>query len=1043
MANIFAAEIARIQEAIQITRDNIARDQALLAQDPTNERLKTQIASGQAYLVDLDAQLAFFGAQNSLPVASAGNLARDDQLATAPGSLPQAPNGTAQVLTPDGRIATVPDTTSGTNAVSPVNESTNTNTPNVDTGTDAPVRTIQQTQSTPAYGPGLLLNPGDAEAQAGGYYGGVGGPATPPASTQIGVGAGNDDTGTTPNLTRQEINSIFNNAVITPQSNVLDQYASYTYGISVYLTSEEAYKTMVTTGKKNLSGSHLLFQSAGIPVGSRTPYFNNDYYIEKVDLHSKIIGKATGMTHNVVDFNMTVVEPTGITLIDNLTKAIQTLLPGANVKKNLSSVVYFMVIRFYGYDQFGNLVRGAPGGLNSANMNTDTNAFVEKFFPFLIKDIKFKVGNKIVEYDITAAGVHYTINAGSARGSIPYNIELSGQTVNDLLSGAAQYTAATQNSAGTTVTDLGNVVPPLAPPKASAAPPKKATIRQGLIDAINAFQRELCGPGADCPYTYPDVYSVEFATPALKSAKVRKPGTLNKSATSNATVGTAADQKLGAKQSMDADSRTQSATAGMQIVQLLDQIMRNSTYLEDQQLVKYDEQTQQLMLNGTPAQSVAWFKISLQATPMLDKYDPKRNDYAYNIKYTISPYRIAQLNSQYFPRPAFTGVQKEYNYWFTGQNTSVLNYEESINNLYYLTLSGVNFSNNGTVIGNNDEQLKYNFNTRSTESSQGADGKTNEPVANAAEQLLNPGDFKESTITIVGDPAWIQQGEAFVGRPIGSSDYFSAFLADGTINFDAGQVLYRISFNASSDYDLDTGLQTISGTASGSSGNGIGITPLTSQPGGPAAINRTFVAKECISSFSKGKFTQQLKGSMLLNATTADNQAAASAASLLQKQAISALSLNRQGSSVTAALGALSTTAWATSITGVTQALTTAGVNFVAQNVLGGQSTKSSAIPGLPTSSGQAIGTAINNVFAPPARLTGSVNTPGFNPNGNQQSQAGVVDTVSNGTTQVVAASDDAGDAITKEYLAAANNNAPNLLDSPVSTPTDLGDFYG
>jgi hypothetical protein len=61
---------------------------------------------------------------------------------------------------------------------------------------------------------------------------------------------------------------------------------------------------------------------------------------------------------------------------------------------------------------------------------------------------------------------------------------------------------------------------------------------------------------------------------------------------------------------------------------------------------------------------------------------------------------------------------------------------------------------------------------------------------------------------------------------------------------------------------------------------------------------------------------------------------------------------------------------------------------------------------------------------------------------GDQQSQAGVVDTVSNGTTQVVAASDDSGDAITQEYLNAANNT-PQQLDSPESTPSDLGDFFG
>ena len=1033
------ATVADIQAALQIAQANLAKDQALLAADPTNTALRQQVQQDINFIASLDAQLAV---AQTTSVASSGTIARDDQLATVPDSLPRAPYNTVEILE-NGRIVPAPDTTSGTTAQKPVNADS------TDSGTNDPVRTIQQTQATPAYGPGLLLNPGDAEAQEGGYYGG-GGPATPPASTQIGAGSPGDDAGTrpTPNATRQEIDSIFNNAPILPQPNVLDQYASYTYAISVYLTTEAAYKAMVSSGRRNLTGSTLLFQSGGAPVGGRAPYFSNDYYIDKVELTSKIIGKSTGMTHNVVDFKMTVVEPTGITLIDNLSKAIQEFLPDANVKKNLSSVVYFMVIRFYGYDTQGNLIRGAPGISNPAG-STDTNSFVEKFFPFLIKDIKFKVASKIVEYDITAVGVHYQINSGSARGSVPYNIELSGQTINDLLSGPTQYTGTPQTTAD------GTALPAVAPPKADAAPKVRATVRQGLMEAINAFQQELSGPGPDHPYTFPDVYSVEFATPALKSARVRKAGALDKSTTSNASSNTAADQKLGSKQSMDPNSRTQSATAGIQIVQLLDQIMRNSTYLEDQQLVKYDEKSGQLLSNGTPAQNVAWFKISLQATPI--RYDPKRNDYAYNIKYIISPYRIAQLNSKYFPAPKFTGVQKEYNYWFTGQNTSVLGYEENINNLYYLTLSGVNFSNGGTVIGDNDEQLKYNFNTRSAESSQGASGKTNEPVANAAEQLLNPGDFRDSTITIIGDPAWIQQGEAFVGTPIGSSNYFSAFLADGTINFDAGQVLYRIAFNASSDYDLNTGLQTISGLASGS--------PVTTQPGGPAAINRTFVAKECISSFVKGKFTQQLKGSLLLNATTADNQAAAASAAALQKQAISALSPNRQGSVTTAIIGALSTPTWAASSTGVSQVLTTAQakLNSIAQNILGTQATKLFATPGAPTSSGQPIG-SVNGIITAPGRLGNTVVDPYDGLTTEQRTALGnadptdpiirsrlglpqierapVVDTVSNGTTQVVAASDDSGDAITQEYLNAANNT-PRQLDSPESTPSDLGDFYG
>jgi hypothetical protein len=83
---------------------------------------------------------------------------------------------------------------------------------------------------------------------------------------------------------------------------------------------------------------------------------------------------------------------------------------------------------------------------------------------------------------------------------------------------------------------------------------------------------------------------------------------------------------------------------------------------------------------------------------------------------------------------------------------------------------------------------------------------------------------------------------------------------------------------------------------------------------------------------------------------------------------------------------------------------------------------------------------AINNIFAPPGRLnSNSVATPGFNPAADQQTQAGVVDTVSNGATQIVAASDDSGTSV----AAVTNDTTTRQLDQPTSTPADLSDFYG
>jgi len=330
-----------------------------------------------------------------------------------------------------------------------------------------------------------------------------------------------------------------------------------------------------------------------------------------------------------------------------------------------------------------------------------------------------------------------------------------------------------------------------------------------------------------------------------------------------ATPGTAADQKLPNKQSMDVNTQIQGFIAGTQIVQCIDQILRRSSYIRDQQT--------QIVLNkngdtkpgpGANLRNTAWYRIGFKAVPMLDKYDEKRNDYAYKITYTVSPYRISQLNSPYFKPPVFPGVHKSYKYWFTGENTEVLSYEESLNNLYYLALTNTTSAGTSSVQGAlaNNEQLKFLPMTASGQSTQGGGTpRTMEPAANAADQLYSPSDLKEGNLTIVGDPAWLQQGESFVALNKNNSDYFKAFLSDGTINFDAQQIMFEIAFNAPRDYNLATGLAQPSADRLNSTTQ---LDQATKTPG-PAQFSRIYIAKECTSVFERGKFVQNLKGTLM------------------------------------------------------------------------------------------------------------------------------------------------------------------------------------
>jgi hypothetical protein len=914
-------------------------------------RLTAEIARISRQITEVNLQISQL--RGGSPTASAGNLVNDDARATVPNSRTQSPESDPLFLNNSGRIQTPPDTNSSSNAVPSVVLD------DIDSGLDAPVRTLEETQSTSLgddeQGGPLLLN---AEIDVREEFDG-----SPSISTSVGgrpgAGALSDDAGSA-RITRSEIDAIFNEQKIVAQPNVLDQYASYTYQASVYLCNEVSYNRLMESKKKSVDGLQLLFQTGGASQIGRSQYFSNDYYIDRVEIKSKIIGKGTNMSHNAADIKINVIEPYGITLIDNIDRAVQSYLGGSEQKKkNFTAAIYLLAIRFYGYDAQGNLVRGGVG-LNNATATTDRNAFVEKFFPFCLANINFKVASKAVEYQLECKPVPTTINASSGRGSILYNIELSGQTLRDLLAGPAVYAAgqtavsAGSNVPGITVDDNG--VPLLeadqnlgAPPKANAAPTPKATIRQGLMAAMNEYQAQMVREGQ---YQIADEYSVEFVNPAIENARITKSGTIVKKNTPMSTSTNAADQKLGNKQSMDNASRIIPVSAGTQMVQFLDQVIRNSTYMEDQQVVKYNEQTQEEMATGTPAKNLAWFKVTMQTE--IKGYDYKRNDYAYKVKYILHAYKITNVNSKYYPIPQFNGVHKQYNYWFTGQNTSVLSYEENLNTLYKAVLTGgVN-----NISSSASELIKYGVDSRSSESAQGAKGKANEPPANLAEQLYSPTDLRRCNMTIVGDPAWLQQGEAFAAFPRTQWN-FNAFLEDGTINIDSQQPMFEIAFNKPADYNLSTGLMdpnqqnqaTLDQTAKA----------------GPAQISRIYIATECTSMFDKGKFTQQLQGTLMVidpKRIQQDNEAISLAAGQI---ALQNFSLNRVLNS--AISGALTSVPFLNNLTTVQSILNQGSVQAVnlgsgiLNNVLGSAPTRASTPPFAPTSFGLSVGAPTLNTI--------------------------------------------------------------------------------
>jgi hypothetical protein len=182
-----------------------------------------------------------------------------------------------------------------------------------------------------------------------------------------------------------------------------------------------------------------------------------------------------------------------------------------------------------------------------------------------------------------------------------------------------------------------------------------------------------------------------ICTRCTGNARVTKGGKPNKAKVPMQQAKNPADKVNPESNSADYDVRTFDFRAGTSIVVILNEILKNSTYIADQAKYINDEVTNEVKPQK-PLGDLVWYKISVQATPILP-FDKKRNDYAYDIKYVISAYPINSMQSEYFPAGKIRGRHKSYKYWFTGQNTQVLKFEQKFNKLYHTTFTNPKYPN--------------------------------------------------------------------------------------------------------------------------------------------------------------------------------------------------------------------------------------------------------------------------------------------------------------------------------------------------------------
>jgi hypothetical protein len=147
----------------------------------------------------------------------------------------------------------------------------------------------------------------------------------------------------------------------------------------------------------------------------------------------------------------------------------------------------------------------------------------------------------------------------------------------------------------------------------------------------------------------------------------------------------------------------------------------------------------------------------------------------------------------------YYGPHKRYDYWYTGQNTEILGYEQKIDNQYFLATYTDPENKNDSDTGN----TKTAPNKQSDGSKAGTGGtSSSEAINNFRTSLYDPQSFATAKIQILGDPDFIMHDTASVDTSTtGSTSYNKFYDSNGTtVNPTGGQVFIEVNFNEAVDY---------------------------------------------------------------------------------------------------------------------------------------------------------------------------------------------------------------------------------------------------
>jgi hypothetical protein len=614
----------------------------------------------------------------------------------------------------------------------------------------------------------------------------------------------------------------------------------------------------------------LICKSANADPGNRikTAFGSFDFYIDKLEITSTI-GLENGCNTNMLNMSFEITEPysMGMFMI-----ALQQAAWNSGHDNYLDSP-YLLTIDFRGNTETGNM----------SNI-----AGTSRKIPFKFLSSEMTVTEKGAVYKCTAMPCNSPA-LGKEHAELKTDVSIKGKTVQEVLQTGEKSLQAVINKRLQTLKEKGIVEYPdevviLFPNKVETAPDPKA---QGGKDAAKPPTATIAVAGKDTTAeqlaadlnitkskTNSTLVQAEAACNSLGKANVIGAGENRKGdapfGKDNAVYDSVLKTMVRGKNVVDPKTGDYRFSQNSDIINAINQVLLTSDYVK----------TALREGNISPEGYRQWWRINTKlyhiTTTVNNKSTGKKPKL---IVYEVVPYQVhtSKLSPPNTKAPGFEELKKNavkhYNYIFTGKNVDVLNFNIAFKTGFTAVMGSAALSSSqdvkrtakasGSDQGKQDKNkpmpdgndpskqpgatptsVKYVANYVGTDNKGGGGLETSETrAARLFHNALTSGaDMIGLDLKIIGDPYFIaQSGQGnYSSKPVSNN-----LNADGSVNYEGGEVDIVINFRTPIDINQTTGLYDF-GKASKSAN--------------VVQFSGVYQVISVVSNFTGGQFTQTLTG---------------------------------------------------------------------------------------------------------------------------------------------------------------------------------------